>query len=164
MTVVHGEELSIKHTHARGIVAFAVFSTFCWMAILNWDGSMGEVSASLLHWRLFVISCLFSVFVHLMFWVLAPSWRSMGDRPIWIMVVVTSLLLGLAVGTTDWEAWTISGWWQFWWTAPLVAASIGLIKRIHQSTSSNADLPGGDDGRTRSTSSEKPGVQPVNLA
>ncbi|AHY45605.1 Hypothetical Protein RradSPS_0322 [Rubrobacter radiotolerans] len=38
----------------------------------------------------------------------------------------TGVVVGLAVGTTDWSAPSFVGWWQFWWTVPLLAAYLGL--------------------------------------
>ncbi len=148
---MHSDNVSIKTIHIRGAVAFAVFATWCWIVADNWDGSIGEVSVSLLHWRLFIVGYLATVFLHVSIWTLAPRWRLMSERPMWAMVIVTSLLVGLAVGTTDWAAWTISRWWQFWWTIPLLVASICLIRQIHQAQSSNAEPPQGDDGRTNPT-------------
>lgn len=148
---MHSDSFSIKTIHTRGAVALAVFATWCWIAAYNWDGSVGEVSVSPLHWRLFIFGYLVAVFLHASIWALAPRWRSMSKRPMWAMVIVTSLLVGLAVGTTDWSGWTISRWWQFWWTCPLLVASICLIGQIHQAQSSNAEPSQGDAGRSNLT-------------
>lgn len=41
--------------------------------------------------------------------------------------LVMGIVIGLAVGTTDWTSLQLAGWWQFWWTAPLLLAYVSLL-------------------------------------
>ena len=39
--------------------------------------------------------------------------------------VAAGFVVGLAVGTMDWTALRLTGWWQLWWTVPLLLAYAG---------------------------------------
>ena len=47
--------------------------------------------------------------------------------------VAVGLVVGLVVGTTDWTALHLSGWWQLWWTVPLLLAYAGLLVTLRRS-------------------------------
>ncbi len=40
--------------------------------------------------------------------------------------VAMGAVIGLAVGTTDWTTLRFAGWWQLWWTVPLLIAYSSL--------------------------------------
>ena len=46
--------------------------------------------------------------------------------------VAAGFVVGLAVGTTDWTALRLTGWWQLWWTVPLVLAYAGLLVTLRR--------------------------------
>jgi hypothetical protein len=48
--------------------------------------------------------------------------------------VAMGLVLGLAIGTTDWTSLRLIGWWQLWWTVPLLLAYIGFIGTLWRSS------------------------------
>lgn len=39
--------------------------------------------------------------------------------PLAVYHVVMGVVIGLAIGTTDWTDLRFAGWWQLWWTVPL---------------------------------------------
>lgn len=47
--------------------------------------------------------------------------------------VAVGLVIGLAVGTTDWTALRLAGWWQLWWTVPLLLAYTVLLGTLRRS-------------------------------
>jgi hypothetical protein len=47
-----------------------------------------------------------------------PVPRSM--LPLAVQHVAVGLVIGLAIGTTDWTSLRLAGWWQLWWTVPLL--------------------------------------------
>ena len=48
--------------------------------------------------------------------------------------VAAGFVVGLAVGTTDWTALRLAGWWQLWWTVPLVLAYAGFLVTLYRSS------------------------------
>jgi hypothetical protein len=48
--------------------------------------------------------------------------------------VAAGFVVGLAVGTTDWTALRLTGWWQLWWTVPLLLAYAGLLVTLRRSS------------------------------
>ena len=48
--------------------------------------------------------------------------------------LAVGFVVGLAIGTTDWETLRLAGWWQFWWTGPLLLAYGGLLGRSRRSS------------------------------
>lgn len=46
--------------------------------------------------------------------------------------VAVGFVVGLAVGTTDWTALRLAGWWQLWWTVPLLLAYAGLFVTLRR--------------------------------
>lgn len=47
--------------------------------------------------------------------------------PLAVLHVVVGLVVGLAVGTTDWTTLRLAGWWQLWWTIPLLLLYAGSL-------------------------------------
>lgn len=47
--------------------------------------------------------------------------------------VAVGLVVGLAIGTTDWADLRLAGWWQLWWTVPLLLAYGGLLVTLRRS-------------------------------
>jgi hypothetical protein len=37
------------------------------------------------------------------------------------------IVIGLAIGTTDWANLRLAGWWQLWWMVPLMLAYVSLV-------------------------------------
>ena len=51
-----------------------------------------------------------------------------------IQHVVMGFVMGLAVGTTDWTSLRLAGWWQLWWTVPLLLSYAGLLITLRRSS------------------------------
>lgn len=47
--------------------------------------------------------------------------------PVAVYHVAIGVVIGLAVGTTDWTSLQLAGWWQFWWTVPLLLLYASLL-------------------------------------
>lgn len=46
--------------------------------------------------------------------------------------LVVGCVVGLAIGTTDWSNLHIVGWWQMWWTVPLVLGYLGNLAALRR--------------------------------
>ncbi|WP_273843774.1 hypothetical protein [Rubrobacter calidifluminis] len=46
--------------------------------------------------------------------------------------LVVGCAVGLAIGTTDWSNLQIVGWWQLWWTVPLVLGYLGNLAALRR--------------------------------
>lgn len=53
--------------------------------------------------------------------------------PLAVLHALVGLVIGLAVGTTDWTALHLAGWWQMWWTVPLILVYASLIITLRRS-------------------------------
>lgn len=54
--------------------------------------------------------------------------------PLAVLHVTMGLVIGLAVGTTDWTDLHLAGWWQMWWTFPLILVYVSLLISLRRST------------------------------
>lgn len=54
--------------------------------------------------------------------------------PLAVLHVTMGLVIGLAVGTTDWTRLQLAGWWQMWWTFPLILIYVSLLIGRRRST------------------------------
>ena len=54
--------------------------------------------------------------------------------PLAVQHVAVGLVIGLAVGTTDWTTLHLAGWWQLWWTVPLLLVYAGLLITLRRSS------------------------------
>lgn len=96
---------------------------------LNWN-NVGAAT-SLIHLRIFLFGWTATAVVF------ALTLSGLLSRPArsetrWVVVgnvLLTGLVTGLAVGTTDWGAFTLGSWWQLWLTVPLVAGQVLVILR-----------------------------------
>ena len=139
--IMRQSELLIKDLGTRFVVATAAVAFLILMVWTNWNGAVGHVSVSIVHWRIFSVAIIGFASIHFFIWSLAPRWRTMGKWPVWTMVISLAVIVGLAIGTTDWEGWTMSRWWQFWWTVAMSMGAFGQISRILKSQSSSAEPP-----------------------
>ena len=46
--------------------------------------------------------------------------------------LVVGCVVGLAIGTTEWSNLHIVGWWQLWWTVPLVLGYLGNLAALRR--------------------------------
>lgn len=54
-----------------------------------------------------------------------------------VLHMTAGLLIGLAVGTTDWISLQLNGWWQLWLTVPLLLLYVALLANLR--TTSRTD-------------------------
>lgn len=54
--------------------------------------------------------------------------------PLAVLHVAVGLVVGLAVGTTDWTTLRLVGWWQLWWTIPLLLFYAGFLIALRRSS------------------------------
>ncbi len=54
--------------------------------------------------------------------------------PLAVQHAVMGFVIGLAVGTTDWTALSLAGWWQLWWTVPLLLVYTSLLITLRRSS------------------------------
>jgi hypothetical protein len=53
--------------------------------------------------------------------------------PLAVHHVAVGLVIGLAIGTTDWTTLRLAGWWQLWWTVPLLLVYASLLISLRRS-------------------------------
>jgi hypothetical protein len=61
-----------------------------------------------------------------------PVYRSV--LPVAVHHVAIGVVIGLAVGTTDWTNLQFAGWWQLWWTVPLLMAYASRLATLRRSS------------------------------
>ena len=132
----------IRDLPTRFVIALAMSAFMVWVVSTNWNGDVGHVSVSLAHWRLFSTAIVAFACIHFSIWALAPRWQTLGSWPIWTTVVALAVVVGLAIGTTDWQGWTMSRWWQFWWTGAMAMGAVSQISGIVTAQSPKARPPG----------------------
>lgn len=54
--------------------------------------------------------------------------------PLAMQHAVMGVVIGLAVGTTDWTTLRLAGWWQMWWTVPLLLVYASLLINLRRSS------------------------------
>ena len=97
---------------------------------LSWNEA--GASTSVLQNRIFLMGTALVVAVVAVTLALTPWWEKVGAWLIAAHLVIMGLYLGLAIATTDWTAWQMRGWWQFWWTPPLMSGQIQQVLRLRR--------------------------------
>lgn len=96
-----------------------------------WDGT--GMATGQVPMRVFLIGWAVAAFVILSGFAFTGPIR----RPVLVPAVqhvAAGFVVGLAVGTTDWTALRLAGWWQLWWTVPLLLAYTGLLVALRRSS------------------------------
>lgn len=135
MTDREGQRVSARPGSFRAILkllaVLAAIAVAMTMVFLAWGDTGAATSA--VHMRIFFVG-----------WALAALvistgflFRGLASRPGWsesrsalllvVQHVAMGFVVGLAVGTTDWTALRPAGWWQLWWTVPLLLSYAGLL-------------------------------------
>ncbi len=110
----------------RPIIALATSVVAVTLVVTVWnnDGaSTGEVPM-----RIFLIGWAVTAVV-----VSAGFAFGRSALPLAVLHVAVGLVIGLAIGTTDWATLHLSGWWQMWWTVPLILTYISVLVSLHRS-------------------------------
>lgn len=116
------------------LVAIAVAVTLVALAWGNTGAATGAVSM-----RIFLVGWSVAAIVVLsesLFAGLASRYGQPAPRsvvPLAVQHVAVGSVIGLAIGTTDWTALRLAGWWQLWWTVPLLLSYAGLLLTLRRS-------------------------------
>ena len=98
---------------------------------LTWDDARAaRASASVLHLRMFLMGVALVWAVGAVTLALVPWWKQARTWLIAAHLLIIGVYIGLAIATTNWTGLTMSGWWQFWWTFPLVGGQIQWILKL----------------------------------
>ena len=118
-------------TALRHVVALAVSVVAVILVATVWndDGATTDVVSM----RIFLVGWAVAAIV-----VLAGVVLSRSVLYLAVLHVTMGLVLGLAIGTTDWTDLHLAGWWQMWWTVPLILVYASLLVRVRRSTRSSS--------------------------
>src|SRR5687768_15764834 len=89
-------------------------------------------STSVLQNRILLMGVALVVAVVAVTLALVPWWDKAAAWLIATHLLILGLYLGLAVATTDWTAWQMREWWQFWWTPPLMSGQIQQVLKLRR--------------------------------
>lgn len=110
------------------------------VAIIMVVGTWNDTGAATgeLPMRIFLVGWMASAVVILSGFSLAPR-VSRRDQPSSLLAplsivchVAAGVLLGLAVGTTDWTDLQLAGWWQLWWTVPILLLYASFVVNLRR--------------------------------
>lgn len=122
-------ESAILRNFLRILPAGAAVAVAIILVALAWDGV--GAAADETSWRIFLVGWAGAVAMMAAgFAVTLLSPRS--ALPLAALHVVIGLVVGLAIGTTDWTALSLGGWWQLWWTVPLLLFHVGFFATIRR--------------------------------
>lgn len=110
----------------RPIVALAASVVAVVLAVTVWNGggtASGEVQMRIFLVGWAVAAVIFSARFAFARTVLPPA----------MLHVAAGLVIGLAIGTTDWTDLRLAGWWQMWWTFPLLLVYVSLLVSLRRS-------------------------------
>ena len=112
-----------RYSYVLRMVVLGVFAVQ-----LTWN-EVG-VSTSLLHQRLFLmgVTLVFTMVAATL--ALVPWWGTLKTPLVISHLVIIGLYLGLAIATTDWNHWSLRGWWQGWWAFPLLSGQIQQVQKL----------------------------------
>lgn len=122
----------------RPLVDLAAIAVALTLVVVAWNET--EAATGDLPMRVFLVGWAFAaviVSVGLPFANLASRRGQSSVRltmPPAVHHVAMGLVIGLAVGTTDWTALQFAGWWQLWWTVPLLLVYASLIIDLRRSS------------------------------
>jgi len=94
------------------------------LVMLAWDGT--GAATGLVQMRIFLVGWAIAAVVVLSGLLFAGSMsptRQRSLRPVSTLAVqhlAVGVVVGLAIGTTDWATLRLAGWWQLWWMVPLL--------------------------------------------
>lgn len=95
---------------------------------IHWNDT--GASTSVFHTRLFLLGAALVFAIVAATLALVPWWEQVRAWLIASHLLIMGLYLGLAVATTDWSIWSLSGWWQGWWTPVFLVAQIQQVLKL----------------------------------
>lgn len=108
----------------RSSGALAVIAVAIALVVGIWDdtgAATGEIPM-----RIFLVGWTVAVFIISAGFALA-SFVPRSVIPLAAQHLAVGFVIGLAVGTTDWTTLRLAGWWQLWWTVPLLLVYASLL-------------------------------------
>lgn len=115
----------------RPLVFLAATIATIALVVLAWDSTGAATGA--IQMRIFLIGWAAAALVVLAGLLFAgpasrPGQRVLRPAPsLVVQHVAVGAVIGLAVGTTDWTNLSFAGWWQLWWTVPLLLTYAGHL-------------------------------------
>jgi hypothetical protein len=119
------------------IVDLAAIALAITLVVLAWDNTAAATTDVAM--RLFLIGWAVAaviVSVGIPFTGGVSGWGrsiSRSELPPAVYHVLVGLVIGLAAGTTDRGALQLAGWWQLWWTVPLLMAYVSRVILLRRS-------------------------------
>lgn len=104
----------------RSLLALLAVAVAVILVVLAWDGIGAATDET--HWRIFLVGWVGAVAV-----MAAVIFLPHSALPLAVQHVVIGIVVGLAIGTTDWTDLSMDGWWQLWWTVPLLLSYLGFL-------------------------------------
>jgi hypothetical protein len=113
------------------LVFLAVIIVTIALVVLAWDGAgaaTGEIQM-----RIFLVGWAVAAVVVLAGLLFARPVSHLGQAVLRsvpsmaVQHVAVGIVLGLAIGTTDWATLRLAGWWLLWWTIPLLLTYAGHL-------------------------------------
>lgn len=108
------------------------------LVVLAWAGTGAATSA--IQMRIFLVGWAVAAVVIVLAGLLfagpvsRPGRRVLRLMPsLAVQHVAVGVVIGLAVGTTDWTDLRLAGWWQLWWTVPLLLAYASHLITLRRS-------------------------------
>lgn len=115
----------------RPLLALVAVAVALILAIPAWDGigaATDETSR-----RIFLVGWVVAVAV-VAAGIASVPLLSRYALPLTVQHVVIGIVVGLAIGTTDWATLHFAGWWQLWWTVPLLLTYAGHLITLRGSS------------------------------
>ncbi len=115
----------------RPLLAIAAAVAAIALVAGTWDQT--GAATGLVPMRVFLVGWAVAAFVILF----GFAFAGLMHHPVLLPAVqhlAAGFAVGLALGTTDWTALRLSGWWQLWWTVPLLLAYAGLLVTLRRSS------------------------------
>ena len=120
------------------LLTLAAIAAAITLVVLAWDDT--EAATGVVPMRIFLIGWAVAAVV-ISVGSLFASLVSRREQPMSRLVlplvvqhVAMGFVIGLAVGTTDWTSLRLAGWWQLWWTVPLLLSYAGLLITLRRSS------------------------------
>ncbi len=105
---------------------FAIGAAVVAIALVAGTWSSARAATGEIPMRIFLVSWAMTAIVVVFGFIFAGRVRR-PVLPTAVQHAAVGFVVGLAIGTTDWTALRLAGWWQMWWTVPLVLAYAGLL-------------------------------------
>ena len=120
------------------LVTLAVFAIVMTLVVLAW-GDTGAATGAV-PMRIFLVGWAVAAVVISANFLFAGLLSRRGQPmprsvlPPVMLHIVMGFVVGLAVGTTGWTSLRLAGWWQLWWTVPLLLSYAGLLITLRRSS------------------------------